>query len=46
MSLGDELLYWLGMGAAIILTCSLFPLLADTIASAICKIKTPFRKQE
>lgn len=39
MSFGDELFYGFGMGAAIILTCSLFPLLAETIASAIRKIK-------
>ena len=31
---------------AIVLIVTGTPVLADTIASAICKIKIPFRKQE
>ena len=46
MSLGDELFYGLCTGTSIILILCLFPIIAETIASAICKIKTPFRKQE
>lgn len=35
-----------GLCLAILLTLFGAPILADTIASAVCKIKTPFSKQE
>lgn len=41
-----ELLEGLIAGISIILTVIGFPLVSDAIASAICNIKIPFRKQE